>query len=126
MQCCLELGNTDKIVRNILPVQCCSRVLRQHRTGFFPVQRCLKLLGEHCTRFYQCNKVPRVLRQQWTRFFPVQCCLEPLGQHCTKFLLVQCCPKRINTILNTIFSCAMLSGASWATLHKDFTCAMLS
>ena len=42
------------------------------------------------------------------------------------FFLVQCCPKCITTILNRILPCAMLSGASWTTLHNVFTCAMLS
>ena len=47
-----------------------------------------------------------------------QCCLEPTGQNCTKFLPVQCCPNSMKTKLNRIFSCVMLSGASWITLHK--------
>ena len=48
------------------------------------------------------------------------------GQHCTRFLPVQCCRKRIKTRLSRIFSCAMLSGASRATLPRVFTCEMLS
>ena len=72
---------------------------------------------------YLCNIVPRVLRQYWTVFFTVQCYLDPLGQPCATTLLVQCCPKTLGTTLNSIFSCAMLSGASWTTLHKDFTFA---
>ena len=56
----------------------------------------------------------------------MQCFLEPLGQYYTRILLLQCCPKSIKTTLNSIFSCAVLSQASWTTLGKDFTCAMLS
>ena len=58
--------------------------------------------------------------------FSVQCYLQLLGQHYTKFSLVQCCLKSIMTTLNRNFSCAMLSGTSWATLHTVFTCAMLT
>ena len=54
-----------------------------------------------------CRKV--MFRRHCTGFFSVQCCLESLGQHCTRFLPVQCCPKSINTILNRLFSCALLS-----------------
>ena len=43
------------------------------------------------------------------------------------FYLCDVVPKVfIRKILNKIFSCAMLSGASWTTLHKFFTCTMLS
>ena len=42
------------------------------------------------------------------------------------YLPVKCCPKSINTTLNTISSCAMFSGDSWTTLRKVFTCAMVS
>ena len=56
----------------------------------------------------------------------MQSCLEPLRQHCIRFLLVQCCPKSIKTTLHRIFSCAMLSGASRATLLRVFGCEILS
>ena len=58
-------------------------------------------------------------RRQCTELFPPQFCLESLG-HYTGFLAVQCCPKSIKTTLNRIFSRAMLSGASWTTLHSFF------
>ena len=61
-----------------------------------------------------------MFRRHCTGFFPVQCCLASLGQHCTKFLPVQCCPKSIKTTLNRIFSCALLSSASWTTFHKEY------
>ena len=32
----------------------------------------------------------------------------------------------IRTTLSRIFSCAVLSGASWTTLHKAFSCAILA
>ena len=54
-----------------------------------------------------------------TRTFHVQCCLQ-------MFLPVQCSPKSIKTTLDRFFSFAMFSGASCTTLHKVFTCTMLS
>ena len=42
------------------------------------------------------------------------------GRSWNGFLPVECCPKSIKTTLIRIFSCAMLSGAFWATLHKAF------
>ena len=70
-----------------------------------------------------CGKV--MFRRHCTVFFLVQCCLESLEHHCTRFLPMQFCPKSIKTTLNWAFSCAILFGASWATLYKGFTCAML-
>ena len=58
--------------------------------------------------------------------FLMQSCLEPLGQHCIRFLPVQCCSKSIKTTLHWICSYTKLSGASWTTLHRIFSCAMLS
>ena len=52
--------------------------------------------------------------------FPVQYCLESLGQYCTRFLPMQCCPNSTETTLKRIFSCALLSGASRASLHRIF------
>ena len=109
------------------PVQCCLESLEQCCTEFVPVQCCQdffmwnvfwRLLDNIAQGFYLCNVVPKVLRQHWAGFLPVQFCLEPIGQHCTRFLPVQCCPNSIKTKLNRIFSCVMLSGASWITLHK--------
>ena len=45
-------------------------------------------------------------------------CTMSLRQHCTRILPVQCSPKSITTTLNKIFSCAMLSEASWTTLNN--------
>ena len=55
----------------------------------------------------------------------MQSCLEPLRQHFIRFLLVQCCPKSIKTTLHRIFSCAKLSGASWATLLRVSSCEIV-
>ena len=88
--------------------------------GFFYLQFCLKPLGQHCIGFTLCNVVPGVFRTT-----PVQCCLEPLRQHSTGFWPVQSCPKSIKTILNKIFSCALLSGVSGTTLHRVVICIML-
>ena len=136
VKCCPNRQNWT----GIFPVQCCLEPIGQHCTRFLPVQCCTKSiktilnlcnvalsqLDNIAQGFYLCNVGSRVLRRHWTGFFPVQYCLEPLGQHCRKFLIVQCCPKSIKTPLNMIFSSAMLSGASWTTLHKIFNCAMLS
>ena len=92
--------------------------------------------------FYLCTVVPRVFRQTSTGLFPVLHCLEPIGHYCTRFLPVECCHKSINTTLDRISSCSMLSGVSSTTLHqflpvqccststdatmnKIFACAML-
>ena len=123
--------------KDILPVQCCPKSIKTTMySSFVP-------LGQNCTRtFYLCSVVLRVLRQHWTVFLPVQvvsslldniaqgfylCIVVPrvLRQHWTVLFPVQCCPKIINTMLNSIFSGTVLSQASWTTLHKGFTCAML-
>ena len=66
-----------------------------------------------------------LLRKQYTYLFPVEFFMESPG-HFTELLVVQCCPNSIKTTLNSSFSSAKLSRPSWTTLHKDFTCAMLS
>ena len=43
--------------------------------------------------------------------------LEPLGQHCIGFRPVQRSPKSIKQNCTGFFSHAMLSGASWTTVH---------
>ena len=85
------------------PVHCCLEPQRQHWIGYLPVQYC-----------------PRSIKTALNRIFPIQCCLKPLGQHCARFLLLLCCVKSIKTTLIRNFSCAMLSGASWTTLHEGF------
>ena len=131
-------------------VQCCLEPLRQHDTRFLHMKCCPKSITKLLKSIFLCailcgssRIVRRVLRQHWTRFFPVQYCVEPigqhwrkffpvkfclkaLGQHCTKFLSVQCCPKNVRTTLNRTFLHAILSGASWITLHKASNCAILS
>ena len=78
----------------------------------------MMLIRRQCTEFFSCTMLSgaswvftcAMLSQEYydntEQIFHVQCCLEALGQHCTKFLSVamQCCPKSIRTILNTIFS----------------------
>ena len=88
-------------------MHCCLEPRRQHFIGYLPVQ---------C--------YPRSTKTTLNKIFPVQRCLEPVGQHCTRFLLVLCCPKSIEITLIRDFSRAMLSGASWTTLRKVFTCLM--
>ena len=94
---------------------------------FFLCNIVWSLLGNVAQCFCLCNVV---------RIFHVKCFLEALG-HCTRFLPVQCCPKSIKTTSNRIYSwvmfsggswtnCTMLPRANWTTLHKVFTCAMLS
>ena len=102
-----------------------SNHLNNFAQGFYLCSVAWSLLDNTAHGFYLCNVVPRVLRQHWTLLFPAQCCLEPLGHHCTRILPMQWSPKSIKTTLSSISSSAMLSGASWTTLHKDFNCAML-
>ena len=72
--------NALKFLRTILPgvfwaihwvlaVQCYSRVLRQHQTGFCPMQCCLRLFGEHCTRFLPVQCCPKSVRTTLNRIF---------------------------------------------------------
>ena len=108
---------------------------------FFPVQCCLKPLGQHCIELFLCNVVPGVLRQHFTGFFfypmlsgasqttlnRVLICAvvsRVLRQHWIGFWLVQGCSKNIKAKLHKTFSYAMLSGVSWTTLYRDFTCAI--
>ena len=113
---------------SICSVQSCPFV--QCWPGIFLLRENLCNVGEafvatgyrqNFDRFKKKNRRKVMVFRHCTGFFPMQCCLESLGQHCTGFLPVQCCPKSITTILNRIFPCAMLSGTSWATLHKIFT-----
>ena len=43
-----------------------------------------------------------------------------------RFWPAQCCPKSVMTTLHRVFCYIKLSGASWETLHKVFSCAILS
>ena len=63
------------------------------------------------------NVISDIFRQHWMDDIPMQC-QEPLEQHCTGFLPIKCCPIGIKTTLNSIFSYAILPGASRAALHK--------
>ena len=99
-------------------------LLRRQSTDLRNIIR--SLLGNIAQGFYLHNFVPRELRQHWKRIFPVQCCLQPLRQHWARFLPVHCYPKSsIKTTLNSISSCALLSGASRTTLHRVFSCVIL-
>ena len=49
----------------------------------------------------------------------MQSCLDIIAQG---FLPVQYCPKSIKTTLNRIFTCAMLSGTSWAIAQGFYLC----
>ena len=98
-------------------MQCCLESLGQHCKRILPVH----LLDNIAQGFCPCNVVPKYWDKTEQVFFPVLCSLESIRQHCTSILLVQCFPKSIETKLNRFFSCAILSGASWTTLHKDFT-----
>ena len=112
------LGN---IARSFYPHKVFQKVLRQHWTGFFLVQRCLGHIGQHCTRFLPVQCRPKsIMKTKLNRIFPVHCCYEPQGQHCIGFSPVQFCSKSIKTTWNRIFSCEILYGVSWATLHKAF------
>ena len=141
VQCCPKSIKTT--LNRIFLVQCCLEPFGEYCTRFLPMQYFPKsiktilskmfscnvvrrFLENIAQAFYLCNVVPRELRQQWTEFFLVQYCLEPQGQYCLGYFPLRCCSKSIKTRLNMIFSYAMLSGNSWATLHKVFICAMLA
>ena len=124
VQCCLEpRGQHSKCFYLHIVV---PRVLRQHWIEFFLCNVFWSLLDNNRQSFYLSNVVPIVLRHHWILFFPMHCYLEPLGQHCTRFLPVQYGPKSIKATLNRILFRALLSGASRTTLHREFTCVMLS
>ena len=56
----------------------------------------------------------------------MQCCLKPLRQNCTGFFDLY---NVIPTVLRpncTGFFYAVLSGTSWTTLHRVFSCGMSS
>ena len=143
-----QLGNVfPRVLRQFctgfLLMHCCMEPLGYYCVSFWPAQSCLKsieitfqrifsyamLSGASRTTlhriFYLCNVVPRVLRQNCTGFL-MQCYVEPLGLYCIGFWPAQCCPKTIKTTLHRVFSYTKLSGASWTTLHKVFSCAMSS
>ena len=82
-------------------------------------------VGEYCTRCLPMQCCPKSIKTTLSKMFSVQCCRKVLGKHCTRLLPVQCCPKRIKTTLNKLFSCAILPGASRATLSRVFPSAML-
>ena len=90
------------------------------------MQCCLDSFGQHCIGFSPVQCCPKSIKVKLQRIFFMQCCLGPLGQYCIGFLPAQFCPKSINRTLHRIFSYTKLSGASWTTLHKVFTWAMLS
>ena len=102
---------------------------------------CEMLLGASGTTLHG-TKIAQDVNTEWNIFL-MQSCLEPLGQHCIGFWPVQCCPMSIKAKLHRFFFYAMLSGTSqtifhricsytklpgafWATLHRVFSCAMLS
>ena len=87
---------------------------------------CVEPLEYYCIRFLPVQSCPKSTETKLKRIFIMQCCLEPLGQHGIGFLPVQCCLKSVKATLHRVFSYTKLSGASWATLHMVFSCAMLS
>ena len=61
-----------------------------------------------------------LFRRQCTGFFLCNIVWSLLGNVAPGFSPVQFCPKSTTTTLNRIFSCTILSGATWTTLHKIF------
>ena len=86
------------------------------------MQCCLESFGQHCIEFWPALCCSKSIEANLRRIFFMQCCLEPLGQYCIGFLTVQCCPESIKRTLHRIFSDANLSGASWTTWDRVFTC----
>ena len=106
-------------------------VYGQHCIGFSAVKFCPKSTKrEHCTKFFRTEFWLEHFGQHCIGFSPAQDFfmqfeLVPLGQYCIGFLPVQFCPKIIEENIAQNFFYKRLSGASWTTLHKVFTCAML-
>ena len=70
--------------------------------------------------------LPRKDQDNTADYFPVQCCSWAIGQHYTGNFLVQCWHRQIKTTLYRLFSCENVFVRSGPTLHKQFSCAMLS
>ena len=146
MECGLEpLGQH---CTRILPVQCYIKDTKPTFNSSFSWEM---LSGASWIILYLCNVVPLVLRQHSTEIFSsavlsqvsctrillVQCCLESIKTTLNSLFssamlsrvsraTLQCCPKDIKPTLSRNFSCAMLSRVFWSTLHKNFTTAKLS
>ena len=84
------------------------------------------LLGNIAQGFYLCNVVPRILRQHWTGFSMCNVVWSLLDNIAQGFYLYNVLPSVLRQHRTRVFSCAMLSGASWTTMHKISTCTMLS
>ena len=84
------------------------------------------LLGNIAQGFYLCNVVPRILRQHWTGFSMCNVVGSLLDNIAQGFYLYNVLPSVLRQHRTRVFSCAMLSGASWTTMHKISTCTMLS
>ena len=123
-------------------------LLRRQRTERFPVQLCLQSLGQY-TGFVDnigqdfsvlcCLELGNIHKIVWN-ILPMQCVrtttkrifflcnvvwgfLANISQDFYQWNVV---PKVLRQQWTGFFSCAILSGASWTTLHKAFSCVMLS
>ena len=100
-------------------------LFRRKCTDLFPVQFAWNLLG-NTQGFWLCNVASRVLSQNSTRFFSAM--LPGARQHrqdLRNILPLHFSSRVLRQQWTGFFSRAMLPEASWTTLHKVFTCAML-
>ena len=128
MQCCLELSNIDKIVRNILPT--CAMLFQRIKTTSNRTFFCTILSEaswETLLKIFTSERLSRKYSDSNEQdYCPLQCCLEPLGQHAQSFYLCNVVPRVLRQLWTGFFSGAMLSGDSWTTLNRIFSGAMSS
>ena len=123
MHCCMEPLGYYCI--RFWPVQSCPKSIETTFQRIFLMQCCLEPLGQHGKGFYLCNVVPRVLRQNCTGlFYAMLSGASPTIWY--GLWPAQSCLKSIKTTFHRVFSYTKLSGASWTTLQRVFSCAMLS
>ena len=125
VQCCLE--SLGQHCTGFLPVQCCPKNITTTLNRFFHVQCCLEPLGQHCTRFLPVQCSPKCIKTTSNKsFFLCNVIWSILDDNAQDFYLYNVVPRELRQHWKVFFSCAMLPGASWTTLHKVFTCAMSS
>ena len=83
----------------IAGLQAANELPRQHWTKRAKIDRW------YCTRFK--NRLPAIF--ETATGFPAKICLGALGQYCTSNFLVQCCLRRICSILTRQYSYAVSS-----------------
>ena len=116
MQFCLEPGNIDKIVRNILPT--CAMLFQSIKTTSNRTFFCT-ILSEASWGTLLKIFTSEMLSQEYSDSneqdcFPLQCCLEPLGQHAQIFYLFNVVPRALRQLRTGFFLCNVV----WRLLDK--------